>query len=126
PFFERYAREAGIRPELAMAVAWQESGWQTSITSWTGAVGVMQLMPDTTTFVSKVLLGRKVALDPSDPASNIRMGTRFLRYLLDRAGNNLETALASYYQGLRSVRERGPFAETKRFVANVLALQRRF
>lgn len=126
PSFERFAKEAGIRPELAMAVAWQESGWQTSVTSSTRAVGVMQLMPDTTSFVSKVLLRRRTALDPGDPASNIRMGTRFLRYLLDSSGNDLETAVASYYQGLRSVRERGPFAETRRFVANVLALARRF
>jgi hypothetical protein len=53
------------------------------------------------------------------------MGTRFLRYLLDSNGGNVDRALASYYQGLRSVRERGMLPETKQFVANVKALRGR-
>ena len=108
-----------------MALAWQESGWQRSKVSSTLAVGVMQLMPDTVDFVSTQLLGAAAPLDPRDPVANIRMGTRFLRYLLDSQGGDLDRALASYYQGLRSVRERGPLDETKRFVANVEALRDR-
>jgi len=54
------------------------------------------------------------------------MGTRFLRYLLDRNGGNVDTALAAYYQGLRSVTERGIFPDTHRYVANVKALRARF
>jgi hypothetical protein len=53
------------------------------------------------------------------------MGTRFLRYLLDRSEGAVEPALASYYQGLRSVRERGATAESRRFAANVMALRAR-
>ena len=53
------------------------------------------------------------------------MGTRFLRYLLDANGGNVDRALASYYQGLRSVREHGMLDETRRFVANVKALRGR-
>ena len=53
------------------------------------------------------------------------MGTRFLRYLLDSNGGSVDRALASYYQGLRSVRERGMLPETERFVANVKALRGR-
>jgi murein DD-endopeptidase MepM/ murein hydrolase activator NlpD len=124
--FARYAREARVPADLAMALAWQESGWQTGIVSPTRAVGVMQLMPDTVAFTSKVLLRQSRNLDPVDPAANIRLGTRFLRYLLDRSAGNTELALASYYQGLRSVRERGVHPETARFVANVLALRPRF
>jgi soluble lytic murein transglycosylase-like protein len=81
-------------------------------------------MPDTVEFVSVQLLRTK-PLDPRDPVANIRMGTRFLRYLLDSNGGNVDRALASYYQGLRSVRERGPLPETERFVANVKALRGR-
>jgi soluble lytic murein transglycosylase-like protein len=122
--FLRFSRLAGVPGDLAMALAWQESGWQRNKVSSTQAVGVMQLMPDTVDFVSTSLLGT-APLDPRDPVANIRMGTRFLRYLLDGNGGNLDRALASYYQGLRSVRERGPLPETDRFVANVKALRGR-
>lgn len=125
PLFAQFARSAGVPVDLAMALAWQESGWQTNRVSSTDAVGVMQLMPDTVEFTSRILLKLDKNLDPRDPAANIRMGTRFLRYLLDRAGS-VDAALASYYQGLRSVRERGPLEETKQFVANVKALRARF
>ncbi|HEY3240185.1 MAG TPA: transglycosylase SLT domain-containing protein [Acidimicrobiia bacterium] len=126
PLFAQFSKTAGVPPDLAMALAWQESGWQVHKVSSTQAVGVMQLMPDTVEFVSGILLRQRQNLDPHDPVANIRMGTRFLRYLLDRNGGDLDTALASYYQGLRSVRERGVFPETHRFVANVKALRPRF
>lgn len=122
--FLRFSRLAGVPSDLAMALAWQESGWQRHRVSSTRAVGVMQLMPDTVEFVSVQLLRTK-PLDPRDPVANIRMGTRFLRYLLDSNGGNVDRALASYYQGLRSVRERGMLPETERFVANVKALRGR-
>jgi soluble lytic murein transglycosylase-like protein len=124
PAFLQFSRLAGVPSDLAMALAWQESGWQRNKVSSTRAVGVMQLMPDTVDFVSTSLLGT-APLDPRDPVANIRMGTRFLRYLLDSHDGNLDRALASYYQGLRSVRERGPLDETQRFVANVKALRGR-
>jgi soluble lytic murein transglycosylase-like protein len=124
PAFLRFSQMAGVPSDLAMALAWQESGWQRSKVSSTRAVGVMQLMPDTVDFVSTSLLGT-APLDPADPVANIRMGTRFLRYLLDSHGGNVDRALASYYQGLRSIRERGPLEETQRFVANVKALRGR-
>jgi soluble lytic murein transglycosylase-like protein len=125
PVFLHFSREAGVPADLAMALAWQESGWQSRKVSSTGAVGVMQLMPDTVEFVSLSLLRAPRPLDARDPAVNIRLGTRYLRYLFDRTGGNLETALASYYQGLRSVRQNGPLDETQRFVANVKALRSR-
>lgn len=124
--FLHLSRLAGVPNDLAMALAWQESGWQRSKVSSTGAVGVMQLEPDTVDFVSTYLLGLARPLDPRDPVANIRMGTRFLRYLLDSQGGDVDRALASYYQGLRSVREHGPLDETDRFVANVKALRTRF
>jgi len=123
--FVHLSRLAGVPGDLAMALAWQESGWQRSKVSSTGAVGVMQLEPDTVDFVSIYLLGLARPLDPRDPVANIRMGTRFLRYLLDSQGGDVDRALASYYQGLRSVREHGPLEETDRFVANVKALRGR-
>ena len=126
PLFVQHSKKAGVPADLAMALAWQESGWQTGVVSSARAVGVMQVMPDTVEFVSRILLRLPRNLDARDPAANIRLGTRFLRYLLDRAGGNVDLALASYYQGLRSVRENGPLEETRRFVANVKALRARF
>jgi LysM repeat protein len=126
PVFAQFSKTAGVPADLAMALAWQESGWQVHKVSSTQAVGVLQLMPDTVEFVSRILLRQRQYLDPHDPVANIRMGTRFLRYLLDRTGGDVDVALASYYQGLRSVRERGVFPETHRFVANVKALRPRF
>lgn len=122
--FLQFSRLAGVPSDLAMALAWQESGWQRNKVSSTMAVGVMQLMPDTVDFVSTQLL-RTPRLNPWDPVANIRMGTRFVRYLLDASGGNVDLALASYYQGLRSVKTYGPLEETRRFVANVKALRGR-
>lgn len=126
PIFEHWAAEAGVPADLAMAVAWQESGWQQHVVSSTGAVGVMQLMPDTVDFVSRVLLRRRSALDARDVEQNIRMGTRHLRYLLDQTGNDLHLAVAAYYQGLGAVRRHGIYEQSRPFVANVLALRSRF
>jgi soluble lytic murein transglycosylase-like protein len=59
-------------------------------------------------------------------ADNIRGGVALLRDLLvDTGGNEIES-IAGYYQGLRSVRARGMFADTRRYVRDVLALQQRF
>lgn len=123
--FIRYARQAGIKPSLAMAVAWQESGWQTNVVSRTNAVGVMQLMPKTVDFVSATLL-RGPKLDPTRPGHNIRMGSHFLVYLLRQNGGNRELALASYFQGLASVKRNGPTPAAQRFAGNVIALQPKF
>jgi hypothetical protein len=73
-----------------------------------------------------VLLGRASDLDPGDPVSNIRMGTRFLAYLLDQTGGDVDEALAGYNQGLSSVRQRGLYDETRLFVAGVVVLRDRF
>jgi hypothetical protein len=54
------------------------------------------------------------------------MSARFLRYLLDQNRGRADSALAAYYQGLRSVRERGVFAETRQYVATVLAVRPAF
>jgi LysM repeat protein len=123
--FERYAAQHGVPADLAMAIGWQESGWQAHRVSSAGAVGVMQLMPDTVDFVSKILLRQRTRLNPYDAEQNIRMGTRFLRYLIDQTGNE-RTALHAWFQGLRSVRERGASPASQRFAANVLALRPRF
>ena len=118
----RWSAHYGVDPALVRALAWQESGWQSHLRSSTGAVGVMQVMPGTRDFVELFVIGRKVERT-SD--GNIRVGVAYLDHLLGEFAGNRRRAIASYYQGPGSVRRDGLFPETKRFVANVLALRGR-
>jgi soluble lytic murein transglycosylase-like protein len=118
------ARRHGWSPAFVKALAWQESGWNQGVTSRAGAIGVMQVMPDTGRFVSRRLAGR--TLDLRNAADNIEAGVLFLDYLYRLTGRDGEATLAGYYQGLASVRRNGMYEDTRRYVANVLALRERF
>jgi soluble lytic murein transglycosylase-like protein len=121
---ERYSRQFGVSAPLVKAIAWQESGWKQRVLSPVGAVGVMQVMPETGRFTGSRLLGED--LDIAQLDDNVKAGVRFLAYLLKLTDGNERMAVAGYYQGLRSVRTWGMFPETRRYVANVEALKRRF
>lgn len=116
------ARANGVDPALALAVSYQESGWNQGVVSVANAVGAMQVIPTTTDWISGVV-GRR--LDPLDPHDNATTGVVLLKILTQSAQSERQ-AVAGYYQGLRSVRERGMYADTKRYVANVMALKARF
>ena len=116
------ARANGVDPALALAVSYQESGWNMHVVSVANAVGAMQVIPTTTDWISGVV-GRR--LDPLDPHDNATTGVVLLKILTRSAGSDRQ-AIAGYYQGLRSVRERGMFPDTKRYVDNVQALRARF
>ena len=116
------ARANGVDPALALAVSYQESGWNQGVVSVANAVGAMQVIPTTTDWISGVV-GRR--LNPLDPHDNATTGVVLLRILTQTASNERQ-AIAAYYQGLRSVRENGMFTDTKRYVANVQYLKRRF
>jgi hypothetical protein len=120
---ERTARAYGWSPAFVKALAWQESGWQQHVTSSAGAVGIMQVLPETGAFVSR-RAGR--TFDLHNPADNVEAGVAFLDYLYGVTGRNAELTLAGYYQGLASVRHNGVFPATEQFIANVLALRERF
>lgn len=115
------ARHYGVDPDLALAVAWQEAGWQMHHVSSTGAIGTMQVMPSTGRWMSGVLGSR---LDLRDLQDNARAGVLLLDLLLQQASPR--RAVAGYYQGLASVRRHGMYRDTRRYVADVLALQQRF
>ncbi len=110
----------GVDRKLVRALAWMESGYQTNLTSSAGAWGVMQILPVTWNYVETVLIGADV---PRTASGNIRVGVVFLRQLLREFGGNERKALAAWYQGPASVRKLGVLAESKVFVANVLALR---
>ena len=116
---DRWSRVYGVDPTLARALAWMESGFQQDVVSSVGALGVMQLLPETWEFVDTVLLGFRT---PRTYVGNVRAGVRYLRWQLDEFGGKVRLALAGWYQGARAVRERGLYGETKEFVRIVLAL----
>jgi soluble lytic murein transglycosylase-like protein len=114
----------GVPASLARAIAWQESGFDNGAVSSAGARGAMQVMPDTLTWINGALSSR--TLDSSSAADNVQAGTLYLQHLLRETGGDTDQAAAAYYQGLSSVRRRGMFDDTKRYVANVRALRSRF
>ena len=118
------ASQYGVSPSLAAAIAWQESGFNNSMVSAANARGVMQVMPGTWSYVQQNLAGR--ALDPASATDNVHAGVLYLKRLLNETGGDESAAIAGYYQGLSSVRSRGMFDDTQRYVANVQALRGRF
>jgi len=116
------ARANGVDPALALAVSYQESGWNMHVVSVANAVGAMQVIPATSVWISGVV-GRR--LDPTSPSDNATTGVVLLK-ILTRAASSERQAVAAYYQGLRSVRANGMFADTRQYVANVMALKARF
>jgi LysM repeat protein len=118
------AAQYGVSPSLAAAIAWQESGFNNAMVSGANARGVMQVMPGTWDYVQQNLAQRQ--LDPSSATDNVHAGVMYLRRLLDETGGDESAAIAGYYQGLRSVRERGMYEDTSHYVANVQALRSRF
>ncbi|MDQ1568276.1 MAG: hypothetical protein QOF96_3156 [Actinomycetota bacterium] len=126
PILIRYAQENGLPADLVMSLAWVESSWRRSVVSEVGAVGVMQLMPNTVEYVSKKLLGLKSNLDPKNPTSNVRMGAKYLRHLLDQNHGNFRQALIAYNQGLTSLKANGSYGVAERYADRVLALRPQF
>jgi soluble lytic murein transglycosylase-like protein len=125
PRFDYWAKVYGVPPDLLKGLAWYESGWQNNVVSSTGAVGVGQLEPFTSDFVSKQLLNNP-ALSPKKVDDNIRMSARFLRFLLDRVGGAPGLALAAYYQGLKMTQQGRFFDDTRTYIAGVSAARRQF
>jgi len=119
------AAAEGVSPSLAEAIGYQESGFNNSVVSSTGATGVMQIMPGTWNYIGQNLAGPP-PLSPTSATDNIRAGSLLLHSLLQQTGGDPAMAAAGYYQGLQSVRQHGLFPDTQAYVNNVMALRHRF
>jgi soluble lytic murein transglycosylase-like protein len=120
----KWAKANNIPQDLLEATLWQESGFDQSKVSSTGAIGVGQIMPDTAGFIEKELIG--VDLNPRNTEHNVRMSARYLRYLLKANRSNSTKALHAYYQGMGSIQDNGLYDDTIKYARNVQALRKHF
>ena len=119
--FKELIHEAGIKygvdPDLITAVIRQESGGNPSVSSSVGAMGLMQLMPDTAKSLG--------VTNAFDPKQNIFGGARYLRGLMDQFNGSVPLALAAYNAGSGSVRKYGgvpPYPETQNYVKSIMSM----
>lgn len=115
PMIDFAAGRHGLPGRLLQSVIRRESAGRPCAVSTAGALGLMQLMPETAKTFG--------VADPFDPQQNIDGGTRFLKEMLVRYGGDLSLALGAYNAGPVAVDRYGgipPFAETRSYVGNVL------
>jgi len=117
-----YASRYRLPKSLLDAVITAESAYDPNATSRAGAVGLMQLMPETAK--------RYGVSNRRNPSANVNGGTRYLRDLLKMFDNKLELALAAYNAGEGAVKEHGnkvpPYKETRNYVKKVIAYYREY
>lgn len=110
-----------LDPALIRAVIHAESSFRPQVVSKKGAIGLMQLMPQTS-----VELGVE---DANQPEQNINAGSQYLAQLLKQHNNELTLALAAYNAGASNVRKYNgvpPFAETQAYIERVVILHKRY
>jgi soluble lytic murein transglycosylase len=121
PVIARHSRQQQLHPALIRAVIKAESNFDPHAISRAGAIGLMQLMPQTAV--------RLDVRDLYDPDDNVGGGTKYLRQLLDRFHGNLPLALAAYNAGENVVdryQALPPIDETRQYVRKVLRYYRTF
>jgi LysM repeat protein len=113
-----------IDTRFVLGISYEETGFNQRLISSVGAIGAMQVMPRTGEWVSAYVARRPLNLYRA--SDNVTAGVALLAVLLRETNGDMRLAAAGYYQGLASVRQRGMYDDTKRYVANVLALRNRF
>ncbi|NPA16046.1 MAG: lytic transglycosylase domain-containing protein [Deferribacteres bacterium] len=107
------ARKYGVDPELALKVAKIESNLNQQAVSPKGAIGVMQLMPET---------ARELGVNPYNLEENIKGGIAYLKYLIEKYNGDIDLALAAYNAGPSAVDRYGdipPYKETINYVRKI-------
>ncbi|MDF2179178.1 transglycosylase SLT domain-containing protein [Aliiglaciecola sp. CAU 1673] len=126
------AKKNHIDPAWAFAIARRESSFMVDANSSVGAKGLMQLMPDTAKYLAKRSVSNDILYDPGQ---NVEMGTRYLKYLMEKMHDNPVLATAAYNAGWGRVKkwlpkedmpldlwvETIPYKETRNYVKAVLA-----
>ena len=118
-----HAENYRLDPALVAAVIYQESKFKPDARSQAGAIGLMQLLPDTAEGIAARTGGSKFRVeDLDDPEINVRYGSWYLRHLLDKYGSE-EQALAAYNGGQGNEDRGVRYAETQHYVDRVLELR---
>jgi soluble lytic murein transglycosylase-like protein len=122
PLLQRIARSQGVSAALLAAVIEVESGFNARALSPKGAIGLMQVKPETA--------ARYGSYDLYSPEQNVEVGARYLRDLLAMFNNDMRLAVAAYNAGENAVIRHGrripPYAETVRYVPMVMERYNRF
>lgn len=133
-----YAGDRRLDPNLVAAVIYVESGFKPGVISNKGARGLMQVMPETADWVARQIGAPKVSPEGlMEEEINIKLGTWYLRYLLDQFNQDPVRSLAAYNAGLTRIKEwqdsgtwngrlsglqQIPYPETRKYVAKVLRM----
>lgn len=113
---EKYAGEFQIDPYLVASVIWAESSYDPEAVSARGAVGLMQIMPDTGEWIAGKLGEKEFEVkDLKEPETNIRYGCWYLSYLLKRFPGQLENVIAGYNAGPNKVQQ---WLDSEKYSAN--------
>ena len=111
---EAAARRYGVESDLVKAIATAESNMNQDARSYVGAIGVMQLMPET---------AGSLGVNPYDEKQNIEGGAHYIRQMLDKFNGNVKYAIAAYNAGPGAVQKYGgvpPYSETQNYVGRVM------
>ena len=137
-YVKALSEEFDVDPYLILSIARQESTYRPALTSHAGASGVMQLMPRTAEWLADVdsNISKENATNLEMPKHSLRMGTVYIKRMLDRSNGNVIYALASYNAGpgncdkwrkrnpeytMEEFVENIPFSETQSYVKRILA-----
>ena len=118
--FIEASRKYGVSYDLLTAMAQQESGFNPDAVSRSGAMGIMQIMPET---------AKGLGLEhPFDAYENIMAGANYISQKLKEFNGDVDKALAAYNAGSGAVKEYGgvpPYGETQSYVKNIKAIMKR-
>lgn len=112
--FTQASKKYNVSCDLLKSIAYTESNFKTDVVSQAGAVGVMQLMPTTASYLG--------VTNSYDPYQNIMGGAKLISSLLDKYDQNVDLALAAYNAGSGNVDKYNgipPFTETQNYVTKV-------
>lgn len=139
-FIAKYSKEYKVDKELVASVIYNESRFNKDAKSNQKAYGLMQIQPETAQFVTSKLKIPYKESDLFDPEKNIRLGTYYLSYLLERFDNNLRTTIAAYNAGPTIVSKwlkdpkyskdgqliSIPYKDTASYVDNVIRMKKEY